>query len=102
MGWAETDPACARFDPSGDVGHALRLAERLAGVDLVLHHYAARDGAGPFWMAWFGQGQHAVAATPALAVTQAALLYVLSNGAPGSAVLKAKADTPVDVQAGGR
>jgi hypothetical protein len=85
MGWDGRDPAHAAFRPAEDLGQALQMVGRLAAADLVLHRYAGDGQAGAFWMAWFGDGAQATAPTAALAVSRAALLYVLDKGRPRAA-----------------
>jgi hypothetical protein len=84
MGWDVHDPGHAAFRPGEDLGQALQLVGRLAGVDFVLHRFAGDGQAGAFWLAWFGDGAQATAPTAALAVSRAALLYVLARGRPGA------------------
>jgi hypothetical protein len=85
MGCDSRDPAHACFRPAEDLGQAWLLVRRLAGADFVLHRYAGDDQTGAFWLAWFGDGAQATAPTAALAVSRAALLYVLEKGRPPGA-----------------
>jgi hypothetical protein len=80
MGWGEREPARHAFRPCVNSTHALQLVERLSAVDFVLNRCAAIDGGPGFWMAWFGDASQATADTPALAISRAALLYVLEKG----------------------
>jgi hypothetical protein len=74
------DPARDRFAPSEDRADALRLVERLAGVDFVRHRRAGPEGGPALWLAWFGDAAQATAGTAALATCRAALLYALGRG----------------------
>jgi hypothetical protein len=85
MGWDRRDPAHARFRPAENLGQAWLLVRRLAGANFVLHRFAGDGQTGAFWMAWFGDGAQATAESAALAVSRAALLYVLDKGRPPGA-----------------
>jgi hypothetical protein len=82
MGWDQHDPACCAFRPCVSSGHALLLVERLGAADFVLKRCPEIGSTGPFWMAWFGDATQATADTSALAISRAALRYVLEKGPP--------------------
>jgi hypothetical protein len=82
MRWGENDQERQTFRPCVNSTHALQLVERLGAVDFVLNRCAAIDGGPGFWMAWFGDASQATADTPALAISRAALLYVLEKVVP--------------------
>jgi hypothetical protein len=71
--------ATLAFNPFRESADALKLVERLPGVDFVLHRVAGSDTTAPCWMAWFGTGRAATAPTPALAISRAAVLHALGS-----------------------